>query len=129
MLVAVVDVVAVPAIDPGANNLGEALDTLVDCPAVGEALADYELIPGLSANAYRLFCQVGVTELANQIYDRVDDIAVLEANLELRGSLAAEDVSGNGRADRLQGKWTGKFGLADNATFTDAGSFEGERVR
>lgn len=112
------DAAVIPAVEPRARDLASALALLVDCPHLGELVAD-ALGVG-SAELYGGACAAGMTALASELYERLDEIATTTLELELAGTADGFDTDGDGALDELRaGAWTG----------TVDASFAGARVR
>ena len=120
------DEVVIPSIAPGSNSIGELLNSLVDCQAVGASISSSLGFggPALWAGA----CIAGLNALAEPIYDQIaaiDQQLIIDAS----GTCRAVDTNTDYKVDRLEvGVWTG------TATFDGAGgalgisTFNGTRL-
>lgn len=103
-----VDRAVVPRAVPGAHDLADAFDRLVDCDRLGEHVADYLGIG--SPELYASACSVALVRLAAEIYTRLD---VPDVELSIAGHARAVDVDRDARVDALDaGVWTGRLGEA-----------------
>jgi hypothetical protein len=115
------DAAVVPDIVPGAHDLAQALDALVDCDRLGTEVSDWM---GLgSPSFYATACGLGLSSLATRIYDRIAAIDAASLPLELSGQAWAIDDTGDGPMDAIaRGTWTGSL-----AGIAVTSSFEGSR--
>ena len=116
----------VPSIEPGAYDLATLLRDLVDCPHIGQAIADALGIstPGMFSTA----CSIGMTAAAAELYQHLDALDDTRIELTAHGTARGVDLDGDGRMDGITaGTWTGTLG-PDDATVNLTGStFEGTR--
>jgi hypothetical protein len=105
------DRAVIPAVVPGATDLAQALTALVDCPRLGELIAE---AIGLGAPAlYAQACAVGLTTAATRIYDRLPAPDAPPVVLEVTGTARIVDRDGNGATDAIEdGVWMGTFDAA-----------------
>jgi hypothetical protein len=110
------DHAVVPSVEPTARDLPEALAALVDCDAIGAAVADRL---GIGAPAlYRAACRTAMTAIASEIDTRI--AAIEDVTLTVAGGADAIDLDGDGVMDELRnGGWT----AAGAVTAFRAGSF------
>lgn len=112
-----VDRAVVPQTVPGARDLADAFDRLVDCDRLGEHVAAYLGIG--SPELYATACSVALVRLAAEIYSRLD---LPDVELSIAGHARAVDVDRDASVDALDaGVWTGRLGEAPLA----ASSFDG----
>ena len=114
------DHAVIPSVVPGADDLGEALRGLVDCPMLGALTAEWI---GLgSPGFYQQACDVGLTALAVRLYARIDAIDAAALPLEVAGDARAVDADADRALDGIEaGAWTGSFAeVAVTGTFAGA---------
>jgi len=111
------DFAVVPDVVPGAHDLAQALDELVDCTALGAAVSEWMELG--SPTFYATACNLGLSALATRIYDRIDAIDPSSLPLAVGGTAWAVDETGDGPMDAITlGAWTGSFaGIAVTSSF------------
>ncbi len=100
------DAAIIPAIDGNASNLGELLNDLVDCNAVGQQMADAIGFGGQALWAGA--CVTGLDFAADQLYAQIAGIDTSMLDFLLDGKATATDVDHDSKVDHLNtGVWTG----------------------
>jgi len=125
MLATVLDQVVVPAIDTDADDLGEALQGLIDCDSVGADI--YASLQFGSANVYASGCRSALNAVGNQIVSKIGDIDNLTFAVTLDGKATAADSNSDGKADSISGNWDSVF-LGD-LTNKQATPFKAKRIK
>ena len=100
------DRAAIPRVVPQCADLACALRELVDCPQLGELIAERIGLgsPGLYAQA----CSIGLTATASAIYDRLPAFDGAPLALQTTGTARAADHDHDGPMDAIEaGTWTG----------------------
>jgi hypothetical protein len=100
------DRAAIPRVVPQCSDLACALRELVDCPQLGELIAERIGLgsPGLYAQA----CSIGLTASASAIYDRLPAFDSAPLHLQTTGTARAADHDRDGPMDAIEaGTWTG----------------------
>ena len=100
------DEAVIPSIVPSARDLDTALRALLDCAKLGDLVSARVGLgsPGL----YRAACDVAMTTLASNLYQRLDRIAASSLTLELTGTAIGTDRDGDGSMDTIDaGSWSG----------------------
>jgi hypothetical protein len=117
LLVFVLRKVIVPAISPGATNLGELLIELVDCARVGAWLAD-EIGVGPPL-VYDIACQTALSVGGAVIEEQLETLDG-PAILAIGGEAKPADTSGDGAVDLLEpGAWEGELRLGESVSALD----------
>ena len=118
------DRAVIPTVTPGCTDLACALAQLVDCPALGVALA--EKVGFGPPTLYASACAVGLTAAAAKIYAGLPRAGGQAIVLEVRGQARGVDRDRDGYLDAIEaGTWSGTFDRAPLA----AGSFTGTLAR
>ncbi len=125
-LAMVLDDIIIPAVHPGANDLGDLLQSLINCDSIGQRI--YDELDFASPGVYAGLCEMGLETGAGFVMNKLVSIdEEAKVTLTIAGSAHAADVSGDRRIDSLSaGEWTGAIdylgsvgNLLDNAnTFT-----------
>jgi hypothetical protein len=126
MLRLAIDRGIVPSIEPGAYDLATLLRDLVDCPHLGEAVADALAIPtpGLFAQA----CSIGMTAAASELYQHLDALDGTRIELIAHGTARGVDLDADGHMDGITvGSWAGTIGPDGDAVELAGSTFEGAR--
>jgi hypothetical protein len=112
------DRVVVPHLVPGALDLADAFEAVVDCDRLGAHVS--ELVGVGSADLYAGACTIALTRLAAEIYERLETAPV---RISIAGSARAVDADGDGPMDSIvDGVWTGTFADAPLAPSVFAGT-------
>lgn len=121
------DEAIIPAIDPGSNNLGELLNSLVDCQAVGQEIAD---ALGFGGSAiYAGACVLGLNAAADAMYDQIAGIDASALDFDIAGISKTVDSDSDYDVDLLQsGTWTGTLGYSGETAPLGPATYEGNRV-
>ena len=99
------DEAIIPLVDPNAANLTELLQSLVNCQAVGQAVANQI---GFGAGAAETACNAGLALAANKIYDKLAEIDGSALEFQVAGTAKAVDSNADQTADRIdRGGWNG----------------------
>jgi hypothetical protein len=129
-LAMVLDDVIIPQVHAGAHDLGDLLQSLVDCDAVGQSIYD-ELDFG-SPGVYAGLCTMGLETGAGFVMNKLVSIdEEAQVKLIIAGSAHAADQSGDRRIDTLSsGAWTGAIDYAGSmgTLLEDANTFTGQRM-
>ena len=107
MLETVLDQVVVPAIDSGASDLGDALQGIIDCNAVGQSI--YDDLQFGSASVYASGCRAGADALAREMLSKIGDNQSLTFAVTIDGKATASDSNNDGKADSISGRWDSIF--------------------
>lgn len=122
----------IPSLDPQAANLGQLLQHLVSCDAVGVALNDavVSLIGfGPGSGVFKTACDQGLVVGANFIYSKIDQIDGSALEFGLTGTAKVVDKNNDRKYDTIQtGKWTGTCSYAGNAAPLSTATFFGARM-
>jgi hypothetical protein len=116
----------VPSIEPGAYDLATLLADLVDCPHLGETVADALSIPtpGMFAQA----CSIGMTAAAAELYEHLDALEDTRIEMVARGAARGVDLDGDGHMDGItSGTWAGTIGPHGGPVNLAGSTFEGTR--
>ena len=112
----------IPSVDPGAYDLTTLMRDLVDCPHLGQAIADALGIG--PAELYSEACVVGMTAAATEMYEHLGALDGASIELVAKGSASAVDLDRDGHVDGItSGIWTGTL---DNVALAGS-TFEGKR--
>ncbi|MBP9087070.1 MAG: hypothetical protein KBG15_13195 [Kofleriaceae bacterium] len=104
------DEAIIPLVDPNAANLTELLQSLVDCQAVGQAVANQI---GFGAGTAEVACNAGLALAANKIYDKLAEMDGSALEFQVAGTAKAVDSNADQTADRIdRGGWTGTVSYA-----------------
>lgn len=112
----------VPSVVAGAPGLAQALAALVDCPALGDRIADQL---GLGGSLFTAACATAMTAIASEVEARIADIDHVPMELGLAGQAQALDSDHDGAMDELHGLWTGSLAAAGTPAALRGGSFTG----
>lgn len=119
-----IDEMLLPIIDENAANLGEMFQNLIDCHKVGVAV--YNAIHVGSVGAFEAACTRGLTEGANFIYTKINEIDANALELNVGGVAKAIDRNRDGKMDDLQrGAWTGTVKYASSPAPLGTATFSG----
>ena len=120
----------IPSLDPAASNLGQLLQSQVNCQAVGQAINDAVVSTigfGPGAGTFASACTAGLTAGANLIYSKIADIDGSALEFGLTGTAKMLDKNNDKKLDTIQtGSWAGNLSYAGtpaplaNATFFGA---------
>jgi hypothetical protein len=123
-----VDAVLIPMVDSSAQNLGQLMNNLVDCQAVGSMAASalgFSSFSGALATA----CTAGLNLAANKIYEKIEGISASALELGLTGDARALDTNNDDKIDKIQtGTWTGNATYAGTAAPLAGATFFGSRM-
>ncbi|MCW5801408.1 MAG: hypothetical protein KIT31_03285 [Deltaproteobacteria bacterium] len=126
------DAAIIPSLDPSAQNLGQLLQHLVNCNAVGTAINDAVISTigfGPGAGTFTSACNAGLVAGANFIYSKVDAIDGQAMELGLAGTAKALDKNNDKKLDTIQtGTWTGTATYAGTPAPLATATFYGERM-
>jgi hypothetical protein len=99
------DKVVAPSVDPFASSFAHLLANLIDCTAIGKAIADE--LPIGSASVYKAACEAGVAAGVSSI---TADIADMQAELFIKGAADLVDGNKDNKVERLaNGEWEGEL--------------------
>jgi hypothetical protein len=120
------DAAIIPVLDPGATDLGDVLNDMVDCAAVGQQIADAVGFGG--AAVWQGFCVTGLDLAAQQIYNQIAGIDSSLLDFDLAGTARAVDTNNDYYVDRLDGgTWTGTLTYSGAAAPLGTATFTGTR--
>ncbi len=126
VLVLALDAAVIPAIDSNASNLGELLNDMVDCQAVGQQMADAIGIGGQALWAGA--CISGLDLAADQMYAQLEGIDSSALEFVLDGKATAVDTNADRKVDRLDnGTWLGTLGYGGTDAPLGPATFVGAR--
>lgn len=121
------DQAVIPMIDPSAQNLGDILESVVDCEAVGQFV--FEALEFGSPSTYETACHAGLQAASTALYNQLDNIDGSALEFGLAGTARGIDRNGDGKMDDLQsGTWTGTLGYAGTPAPLGAATFFGKRA-
>lgn len=129
-LAMVLDDVIIPQVRPGAHDLGDLLQSLVHCDAVGQRI--YDELGVASPAVFAGLCTMGLETGAGFVMNKLVSIdEQAQVTLSIAGTAHAADVSGDRRIDTLSsGEWTGAIDyLGSTGNLLDnANTFTGQRM-
>jgi len=121
------DAAIIPLVDASAHNLNDLLAHLIDCNAVGQAIAsavDVSVAAGLLAGA----CSAALSTGANLVYTRIGAIDTTALKFSINGSARGIDRNSDGQIDTIQtGTWAGTLAYGATPTPLIPAAFSGER--
>lgn len=121
------DAVVIPMIEPAAHNLNDLLASVIDCKAVGNAIASaihFSSASGTLAAA----CSAGLTAGANLVYTKIAAIDGTALRFSINGSARAVDRNNDRQIDQIQtGTWAGTLAYGTTPTPLIPAAFFGER--
>ena len=121
------DAAIIPVLDPSARNLGDLLAHLVDCQAVGQAIADAIGIG--SASTFAGACTLGLSAGANFVYSKIDAIDGTALQFGLAGTVKGFDKNNDRTIDTLAtGTWSGTLTYGTAPAPLAPSTFFGERM-
>jgi len=116
----------IPAVDPGAYDLATLLRDLVDCPHLGQLVADALGIG--PADLYGQACSIGMTAAASELYQHLDALDGTPIELVARGTARGVDLDRDGHMDGITaGIWSGTIGPDGMSVALGGSTFEGKR--
>jgi hypothetical protein len=120
------DEAIIPLLDPNAADLGDVLNNMVDCAAVGQQIANAVGFGG--AAVWQGFCVTGLDLAAQQIYDQITGIGASALDFDLAGTARAVDTNNDYYVDRLDGGlWTGTLTYSGTVAPLGTATFTGTR--
>ena len=129
-LAMVLDDVIIPEVNPNASDLGDLLQSLVDCAAIGQRV--YAELEVGTAGLYEGLCEMGLETGAGFVMEKLVSIdEEAQVRLNISGGARATDQSGDKRIDTLSGgEWAGAIDYAGSmgALLEDANTFSGQRM-
>ena len=127
ILLAGLDEVIVPALDPRAHSLRELLGHQINCDAIGRTIAD---TIGLgSAGVYIAACSAGLDAAARLVEDRIRDLDGAGIVLGIGGAARVDDPDQDRVVDVLSpGSWTGAVRYAGQPAPLGPSSFRADRM-
>lgn len=129
-LAMVLDDVIIPQVHPGAHDLGDLLQSLIDCEAVGQRI--YDQLDVGSPGVYSGLCEMGLETGAGFVMNKLVSIdEQAHVTLDIAGTAHAADLSGDRRIDNLSsGEWTGAIDYLGNVgnLLDNANTFTGQRM-
>jgi hypothetical protein len=127
VLMAALDEVIIPAIDPSATNLQTFFTNLIDCDTIGAEISDY--IGFGSPSLYAGACRLGIGYAANYVEGRIRSLDSSALLLNIAGNARPMDTNTDRLIDILQnGTWTGSMSYANQPVTLGASTFRGDRV-
>jgi hypothetical protein len=129
-LAMVLDDVIIPQVNAEADDLGDLLQRLVNCDAVG--LSIYNELGFGSAGLYAGACDLGLEAGAGYVMDKLVSIdEEAQVKLIISGTARAADQSGDRRIDTFtSGEWSGAIDYAGSmgTLLENANTFSGHRM-
>jgi hypothetical protein len=121
------DAAVIPLIDPAAHNVNDLLAHLIDCKAVGSAIAIAIKFPS-AAGTLASACSTGLTAGANLLYSKINAIDGTALKFSINGSARAVDRNNDRMIDQIQtGTWAGTLAYGTTPTPLIPATFFGER--
>jgi len=121
------DAAIIPGLDPSARNLGDLLTHLVDCQAVGAAIANAVGIG--SASTFAGACTLGLSAGANFVYSKIDAIDGTALQFGLNGTAKGFDKNNDRTIDTIAtGTWSGTLTYGTTPAPLAPSTFFGERM-
>jgi hypothetical protein len=121
------DEAIIPAIDPSAQDLGDLLNGVVDCQAVGQEIADALGIG--NAGLYAGACTVGLDLAAEQMYQQIAGIDASALDFDIAGISRTVDSDVDYDIDRLEeGTWTGTLTYSGAGAALGPATYTGTRI-
>ncbi len=122
-----IDQAVVPMIDPSAQDLGDILQGLVNCQAVGQYVFDALNIG--SPSTFESACTSGLDAAGNALYKALDNLDASPLEFNLTGTARAIDKNADGKMDDIQtGTWTGTLSYAGTPAPLATAKFYGARM-
>jgi hypothetical protein len=123
-----IDQGVIPMIDPSASNLGDILQSLVNCQAVGQYV--FEAIGIGSPSTFESACNSGLVSASNALYKALDNMDTAALEFSLTGAARAVDKNSDGKMDDIQtGVYTGEMSYAGSpAPLGPTAKFFGTRM-
>lgn len=123
-----IDKAIIPATIPGAQDMGDALNSLVDCFEIGYIVyeeAGYYGAPDIYEDACRF-----ALDLAGQyIYDQLLTFDASAMVFEMTGQSRAKDTNNDGKVDELPlGVWNGNINYSGTLSAINNGKFAAKRM-
>lgn len=113
VLVAIVDNVLIPLLDPTSGNLQEVLENNVPCDVVGEKISEYIPIP---ASVWESLCKTGLNFGAAAIEGKLSSLGGTASSFKVHGEVRPVDTNDDRKPDTLVGgQWEGTFTFAGSA--------------
>ena len=129
-LAMVLDDVIIPEVHPGAHDLGDLLESLIHCDAVGQRI--YDQLGVASPGVFAGLCTMGLETGAGFVMDKLVSIdEQAQVTLNIAGTAHAADLSGDRKIDSLSsGEWTGAIDYLGSVgnLLEDANTFTGQRM-
>jgi hypothetical protein len=121
------DQAVIPMIDPSAQDLGDILESAVDCEAVGQYV--FEALDFGSPSTYETACHAGLQAASGALYKLMDQIDGSALEFGLAGTARGVDRNADGKMDDLQsGTWSGTLGYAGQPAPLANATFFGKRA-
>ncbi len=121
------DQAIIPMIDPSAQNLGDLLNKLVNCQAVGSYV--FQALGIGSASTFESACTAGLTAAGPALYSQLDSIDGSAVELSLTGVARGIDKNKDGKMDDIAtGTWTGDLKYANQPAVLPAARFFGTKM-
>jgi hypothetical protein len=122
-----IDQAVIPMIDPASANLGEVLQNLVNCQAVGQYI--FEAIDFGSASTFESACTSGLKAAGNAMYKALDNMDASALQFSLTGAARGVDKNQDGKMDDIQtGLYTGELSYAGSPAPLAGAKFFGTRM-
>ncbi len=110
MAVFAINNLLIPALDPFANDLTEALSDLIDCYSIGQQVASYVGVG--DASLYESACDSAIAAGAAVIEGKISDLGGTGSSFEIHGDSRPVDTDGDSLVDQLaDGEWEGTLHL------------------
>jgi hypothetical protein len=126
LLVALNEII-IPAIDGGADGLGELLLGMVDCASLAAEVADYI---GLGSDGlYEGACEIGINAAAGALIDQIASLDQAGMILGIDGDARPMDTNADDKVDVLMGgAWGGTVTYVDTPAPLGESTFRGDRM-
>jgi hypothetical protein len=99
----------VPALLPGATQVGGLLNGLLNCNRAAQVIASR--IGGINLT-YETACQSALATFGNDVEEQLEDVTA-QATLEIGGDATPQDIDGDGHIDSLvSGEWRGAMTIS-----------------
>ena len=121
------DQAIIPLIDPTASNLGEFLQNLVNCQAVGQHV--YNALGIGSPSTFESACTAGLAAAGPALYRQLDNLDSSALEFGLSGTARGIDKNRDGKMDDIAtGAWTGDIKYAGTPAPLATAKFFGHKM-
>ncbi len=127
ILMAALNEVIIPLVDPQATNINTLLQGLINCNSIGAEISDF--IGFGSPSLYAGACRLGIGYASNYIEGRIRSLDSSAMLLNIAGNAKPMDTNTDRKVDILQmGTWTGSMSYANQPVTLGASTFRGDRM-